>query len=135
MKSVQPSARRRRPARSLEERRKGRPKGAAQALQRALDCAAGRGRLDVLMLADDQGLVVCNSQTGLDLRMLAAVTPMVARGRVRASVKRRGEDKSLSVRTIELEGETFHVAALGGEFGHREREIASTVAAARRILA
>jgi hypothetical protein len=88
-----------------------------------------------MLIADDGGLVVCNSQTNLDLRMLAAVTPMVARGRVTAQVKRRGESRELSVRTIDLLGETFHVAALGGGFGAREREIASGVAAARRILA
>lgn len=127
------------PARSsnnrLEERRRQRPNGAAHALQRALNSAADRAGLDVLMLADEGGMVVCNSQTGLDLSMLAAVTPMVARGRVKASIKRRGESKQLSVRSIDLLGETFYVAALGGQFGAREREVACGVAAARRILA
>lgn len=133
--SENPSNRPLRVKRPLRERRKGRPLGAAAALQRALDSAAARAALDVLVLADDQGLVVCNSRTGLDLRMLAAVTPMVARGRVKASIKRRGKAKQMSVRTIELQGETFHVAALGGDFGDRERELASSIAAARRILA
>lgn len=135
MRSAPANCKSRKKARNLEERRRLRSNGAATALQHALDHAASRAELDVLMLADDHGLVVCNSQTGLDLRMLAAVTPMVARGRVNASIKRRGEDRQLSVRSIELQGETFHVAALGGQFGAREREIAASVAAARRILA
>jgi hypothetical protein len=133
--TFRPAQRAPRSRRPLPERRKKRSSSAAAALQCALDCAATRGDLDVLLLADEGGMVVCNSATPLDLRMLAAVTPIVARGRVRASIKRRGHEKELSVRTIELQGERFHVAALGGEFGARERELANGVAAAQRILA
>jgi hypothetical protein len=101
----------------------------------ALTCAASRGGCDAEMVADDKGMLVSNSNTPLDLEMLAAVTPIVARGEARASIKRGGRARELAVDSIEVLGEVLHVAVLGGADDSRITELSRTLAAARRILA
>jgi hypothetical protein len=121
------------PGRRVLERRKQRAPGAADALELALTSAAGE-QLDVLLIADDQGMLVCHGRTELDLEMLAAVTPIVARGRAKASIKRNGAARELTVKTIRVCEETLHVAALGGDASARALGLMRSVAAARRIL-
>jgi hypothetical protein len=123
-----------RPGKPLYERRRYRPSDTKSALIAAFDSAVARGELDLVVVADESGFVVSNSSTELDLTMLAAVTPLVANGRARASVKRDGLERGFSVKAIEVLGETLYVCALGGKFGPRERELASTATAAKRIL-
>ena len=119
---------------STFERRRHRPTDTAAALISAFDHAAQRGDLDVLIVTDEAGILVSSSTTELDLAMLAAVTPLVARGSARANIKRDGAEREYSVRCIKVLGETLYVGALGGKFGPRERELATTASAARRIL-
>lgn len=123
-----------RPGKPLYERRRNRPSDTKAALVAAFDGAVSRGELDLVVVADESGTVVSNSTTELDLTMLAAVTPIVGRGRARACVKRDGEERGLSVRAIDVLGETLYVACLGGKFGPRERELATSASAMRRIL-
>lgn len=124
-----------RPGKPLFDRRRmNRPEDTKSALIAAFDSAVARGQLDLVVVADEAGTVVSHSSTDLDLSMLAAVTPLVARGRARASVKRDGEERGLSVKSIEVLGETLYVAALGGKFGPRERELATSASATKRIL-
>lgn len=119
----------------LLERRKTRSPGAADAMQRMLDAAAKRAKLQTLLVADAGGLVVCKSDGKLDVAMIAAVAPIVGQGRAKASIKCAGKPVDITVREIELEGESMYVTAVGGKFGDREREVAASVAAAHRILA
>jgi len=121
--------------RPIQERRRNRPLGTADALNRALNAAADRGRLDAVIVTDDRGMLVSQSATTLELEMLAAVTPIVARGQVRAKIKRSGFKRELSVRSMQIMGETLHVAALGGDYAGRERELLLSASATRRILA
>lgn len=123
-----------RPGKPLQERRRNRFLDTGSALIAAFDSAVLRGDLDLVVIADESGFVVSNSSTELDLTMLAAVTPLVGRGKARASVKRDGQERGLSVKTIEVLGETLYVACLGGSFGPRERELATSATAAKRIL-
>lgn len=123
------------PKNPLRERRKQRSTSAAEALELALNRAADRGSLDAVLIADDLGMIVAHSDTRLDLAMVAAVTPIVGRGRASATVKRAGQPRALTVRPLHLQDETFYVAALGGNFGDRNREVASSAAATKRILA
>ena len=116
------------------ERRRNRPSDTATALVAAFDHAAQRGELDVLIVTDEAGILVSSSTTELDLAMLAAVTPLVARGTAKANIKRDGAMREYSVRSIKVLGEILYVGALGGKFGPRERELATTASAARRIL-
>jgi hypothetical protein len=118
-----------------DDRRHRRSSSSAVALELALTSAAARGKLDALILVDDDGMLVSRNRTSLDLSMLAAVTPIVGRGQAVPKIKRDGKPLDLTVSAIELEGETFYVAALGGTFGDRRRELAGSIAAARRILA
>ncbi len=123
-----------RPGRPLFERRRSRPTDTAAALVSAFDHAAQRAELDVLIVTDEAGILVSSSTTELDLAMLAAVTPLVARGSAKANVRRDGAEREYSVRAIQVLGETLYVGALGGKFGPRERELATSASATRRIL-
>jgi ketopantoate hydroxymethyltransferase len=124
-----------RPGKPLQERRVRRSQSVVDALEMALTCAASRGGCDAVLVADDKGMLVSNSNTPLDLEMLAAVTPIVARGEARASIKRGGRARELAVDSIEVLGEVLHVAVLGGADDSRITELSRTLAAARRILA
>jgi ketopantoate hydroxymethyltransferase len=106
----------------------------ATALISAFDHAVARADLDALIVADESGILVSNNTTELDLAMLAAVTPLVARGTAKALIRRDGAQLEFSVRTIEVLGETLYVGALGGNFNNRERELTASASAARRIL-
>lgn len=118
----------------LIERRKQRSGKAGDALQLALSAAAEGGGLDVVLIADDSGMLVAASHTPLDLEMLAAITPIVSRGRAKANIKRNGEQRELSVKTIRVFDETLHIAALGGDGSNRALGLMRSVTAARRIL-
>lgn len=122
-----------RPGRVIE-RRKQRSGRACDALELALSAAADGGELDVVLIADDCGMLVASSHTPLDLEMLAAITPIVSRGRAKASVKRNGEQRDLSVKSIRIFDETLHIAALGGDASRRAMGVMRSVTAARRIL-
>ena len=116
------------------ERRRRRSLSSADALELALNRARRRGGLDVLFIADRDGLLFARSTTRLDLSLLAAVVPLVSRRRVRARVRRRGQQRGLTVRAISVRDEILYVAGLGGSALARMREVAFGTAAVRRIL-
>ena len=116
------------------DRRRERPSDTASALVAAYDHAVRRGGLDAVLLVDEYGMLVSQSTTNLDLHQLAAVTPILGRGVANATIRRRGRARELSIRQIEVLGETLYVAALGGAREPREREAETTVAATARIL-
>lgn len=122
-----------RPGRMIE-RRKQRSIRAGDALELALSAAATTAALDVVLIADDSGMLVASSHTPLDLEMLAAITPIVSRGRAKANIKRNGEQRELSVKSIRVFDETLHIAALGGDGSNRAIGLMRSVTAARRIL-
>lgn len=117
------------------ERRQRRSTSVAVAIELALTCAADRGGLEAVLVVDDDGLLVARSRCAIDLSMLAAVTPIVGRGQAVPRIKREGKPLDLSVETIELDGQRFYVAALGGRYAERRRELQDSVLATRRILA
>jgi hypothetical protein len=123
------------PRTPLRERRRDRSDDPNQAMRLALDRAARRGELDAVFIADDTGLLVAQSKTSVDLGMIAAVMPIVGRGKASARVKRNGNPREITVQTLQLHAQTLYVGALGGERGARMREVASSIAATRRILA
>lgn len=122
-----------RPGRVIERRKK-RSIKVADALELALSAAAAGGDLDVVLVADDAGMLVASSHTPLDLEMLAAITPIVSRGRAKANIKRNGEHRDLSVKSIRVFDETLHIAALGGDAQARALGVMRSVTATRRIL-
>jgi hypothetical protein len=123
-----------RPGRRVGERRRQRSSSAGEALELALSAAAHESQLDVVLIADDFGMLVASSHTPLDLEMLAAITPIVSRGRAKASVKRNGEERELSVKSIKVMDETLHIAALGGDPSTRAMGVMRSVTVARRLL-
>jgi hypothetical protein len=88
-----------------------------------------------MIIVDDAGLLVAKGATTLDVTMLAAVTPIVGRGRAVPRVRRDGKHRGMSVRPIECEGEVLYVAAVGGDMFARHKEVIVGAAAAKRILA
>lgn len=117
------------------DRRRRRSTSAAVAIELALTTAAIRGGLEAVLVVDDDGLLVARSRSAVDLSMLAAVTPIVGRGQAMPRIKRDGRSLDLSVTTVELAGERLYVAALGGRYADRRRELTDSVAATQRILA
>ncbi len=116
------------------ERRVDRPADTYSALTRALDCAVTRGDLDVAYVTDDFGMLVVGSSTHFDLHEIAAVTPIIGRGRADADFRRAGKPRGFSIREIEVLGETLYVAAVGGDDELRAREVGMSAAATERIL-
>jgi len=124
-----------RPEPFTSDRRTNRSVCPAIALELALDRAARRAELDVVLIVDDEGMLVSQSPTPHDLTMLAAVTPIVGRGKAVPRVFRGGERRDMTVRPMELHGDILYVAAIGGSMAKRIREVKASVAAAKRILA
>lgn len=116
------------------ERREHRAIGTADALELALTAAAQRGGLEVVLVVDESGMLVSHSRTNVDLTLLAAVIPIVGRGRAVPRVRRNGQQLEMSVRLIEVDGEELYVAAVGGDLGRRQRELRGIMSATRRIL-
>jgi ketopantoate hydroxymethyltransferase len=123
-----------RPQRPTYERRCNRAEDAHTALQLALTAASRRSGLDVVLVADTMGMLVTSSRSDVDLSMLAAVTPIVGRGQGIPRIKRDGKKRSMSVRPMQLFGETLYVAAVGGSHNGRRRELAGGCAVLQRIL-
>jgi hypothetical protein len=117
------------------DRRTQRSDSAADALRMALTNAARRGALEAVLLVDDDGMLVAQSDTDLELELLAAVTPIVGRGKDIPRVRRGDTMLHLSVCPVEMHDELLYLAVLGGTPLTRRRELAGSVAAARRILA
>jgi hypothetical protein len=123
-----------RPHDPAADRRKKRSTSPAQALDLALATAAQRAGLLLTFVADEFGTLVASSPTALDLTTLAAVTPIVGRGRAKANIRHNGAPVELAVRPIQVLDETLYVAGLGGELGPRSREVHGLAHATRRIL-
>lgn len=123
-----------RPRPKDQERRQRRSTSVAEALELALSGAANRGSLDAVLIVDADGMLVAKNRTGLDLAMLAAVTPIVGRGKALANIKRNGRSLDFTVRPVTVGDEILYVGALGGTFGARQRELVTGAAATRRIL-
>ena len=123
-----------RPGVVANDRRRRRSHSAAVAIELALTSAAARGGLDVVLVVDDEGMLVAKSRTSLDLTMLAAITPIVGRGQAVPRVKKDGIARDMAVSVVELCGERFYIAAIGGKYMSRTRELSESTLAAQRIL-
>jgi len=123
------------PHRGNVDRRIQRSNNCADALELALSSSASRANLDALLLVDDSGLLVSQNATSLDLSMLAAVTPIIGRGKALPRIKRNGTKRDMSVKQLEIDGDVLYVAALGGDSSSRQRELTRSLRAAQRILA
>lgn len=79
-------------------------------------------------------MLVAKSRTALDLTLLAAITPIVGRGQAVPRIKKDGVPRDMAVQVVELAGERFYVAAVGGKYMTRARELGESKLAAQRIL-
>ena len=124
-----------RPGVARHDRRRRRSSSAAVAIELALTSAAARGGLDVVLVVDDAGMLVAKSRTSHDLTLLAAITPIVARGHAVPRIRKDGVPRDMAVQVIDLQGERFYIAAIGGKYMARSRELSESTLAAQRILA
>ena len=124
-----------RPARPTIERRQNRSEHSADALRLAMNATARRGALEAVLLVDEEGMLVAQNDCQVDLAMLAAVTPLVARGRAVPKIRREGKPLDLAVSSMQMFDETIYIAALGGTRRTRNKALLGTTAAAKRILA
>ncbi len=124
-----------RPARPTFERRQNRSDNAGDALRLAMNASVRRGALEAVLLVDEEGMLVAQSDSEVDLAMLAAVTPIVGRGRAVPKIKRDGNKLDLTVGAMEILDETVYVAVLGGSRAGRSRALMGAAAATKRILA
>jgi hypothetical protein len=123
-----------RPGRRASERRRNRSSSAGEALELALSAAAHESQLDVVLIADDFGMLVASSHTALDLEMLAAITPIVSRGRPRpASAQRRAARVQRQV--DQGDGRDLHIAARRRPIDAGHGRDAERVTVARRLRA
>ncbi|RMG97930.1 MAG: hypothetical protein D6705_07420 [Deltaproteobacteria bacterium] len=123
-----------RPRRDGRERRRQRSESAAEAIVLALAAAARRASLDAVVVCDDQGMLVAASPCDFDLDPVAAIAPIVGRGKVAAHVRRGDAVRPMRVEPVEVGPELLYVAAIGGDGRGRAREAKWGAAAARRIL-
>ena len=123
-----------RPVRGRVERRKRRSTHTADALEFALEAAARRCGLEAVLLVNNYGEMVAQSETRLDLSVLAAVTPIVGRGRAIPRVQRKGEPLDFRVAPVVVGDDLLFVGALGGSRVARSRALRGVTAAAARIL-
>lgn len=124
-----------RPGNPQIERRRCRPQDSIAAITSAFDHAVQRAGLDLVLVADEFGMVVTNSTTSLDLKLLAAVTPIVGRGHAGARVSRGGQPRDFSVRKTRVANEDFYVIAVGSSSNEaREHELSTCITALKRIF-
>lgn len=100
-----------------------------------MNASARRGALDAVLLVDSDGMLVAQSDCNVDLAMLAAVTPIVGRGRAVPKIQRDGKKLELTVGAMDILDEVVYVAILGGSRASRSRALMGTAAATKRILA
>lgn len=116
------------------ERRCVRTDAAGEAVELALTWCVARGELVAIVMADQEGMIVCHSRTDVDLTPVAAVLPLVCTGQAVARVSHHGQGFPIEVRRFSIREETFYLGVLGGSQQTREREVEHAMHAAIRIL-
>jgi hypothetical protein len=117
---------------NLVERRRNRSRNAWEAVGLQLAHSREQGRLEALVLASDDGLVVAEAGDASVCGELAAVAPYMNRtlGMPMTPLLRGAE---VSVRTMRVHGMSLHLACVGGSVA-RDAVIACSLKGVERIL-
>ena len=100
-----------------KERRIRRSEQTTVALGYYLESLAGRQSWDAVALADDDGLLLGGAGGSIDAEGIAAVAPVAARGMAHPPEGFLGlvtRGRPLQVWGLALDGQPFHLAAVGG---------------------
>lgn len=84
------------------------------ALTYQLEHVQNRGRLEALVLADDDGIPLASSGDGEVCAELAAVAPLLGRAPAGLRLPYLLSDADLGVRPVTVLGQRLHVASIGG---------------------
>ena len=124
-------------------RRRERSSDLATALHLQLDYCKDLFKLDLMLMADQSGMVVVSTEQSGVSEVLAAYAPLLSRNRFRenkAEIMARlhrhvGARAGLvEVRRLSLEGQDFYICSLGGLGARNELALHRAVNGVRRIM-
>ena len=117
----------------LEDRRQRRSSDRQTALRYQLDHIRDRGRIEALVVVDDQGIVVASSGEDGVCEELGAVAPLMSRSPLGMPLSPLLTGGEVAVRPLELQGQRLFLACLGGNVA-RDALLGHPVKGVARIL-
>lgn len=118
----------------LEERRTRRSEERHVAVRYQLEHAREQGKLEAVVLADEDGLAVVSAGDSAMVAELAAFAPLVAGAPFGMPLSPLLQGSDVAVRPLVLDGQRLYLATAGGSMA-RDAVLASSVQGVRRILA
>ena len=118
----------------FEERRTRRSTHRELALGYQLAHVRDRGRLEALVLADDDGLAVSTAGDPAVCRELAAVAPLWAKSILGIPLPPLLRGAEIAVRIVEVHGQPLYLASVGGGIA-RDALLSHSLGGVKRILA
>jgi hypothetical protein len=118
----------------FEERRSRRSKHRDLALGFQLEHVRGRGRLEALVLADDDGLALATAGDPGVCRELAAIAPLMAKSVLGIPMPPLLRGAEVAVRVVRIHNQPLYLASVGGGVA-RDALLAHSIGGVRRILA
>ncbi len=117
----------------LEERRSRRSTHRDLALGFQLEHVRDRGRLEALVLADDDGLVLSTAGDSAVCRELAAIAPLLARTALGMPLPPMLRGAEVAVRIVHVHGQPLYLASVGGGVA-RDALLSHSLRGVHRIL-
>ncbi len=118
----------------LEERRSRRSTHRDLALTFQLEHVRDRARLEALVLADDDGLVLSAAGDGAVCRELAALAPLMAKSVMGIPLPPMLRGAEVAVRIVHVHDQPLYLASVGGGVA-RDALLAHSMRGVHRILA
>ena len=118
----------------FEERRVKRSQNRDVALGYQLENVLERGRMEALVLADDQGLALATAGAPTVCRELAAFAPLIYKSILGMQMPPMLRGAEVAVRLAHVYGESLYMASVGGGVA-RDALLAHSIRGVKRILA
>lgn len=118
----------------FEERRHNRSNNKELALGYQLAHVRDRGRLEALVLADDDGLALSTAGDPAVCRELAAIAPLWAKSILGIPLPPLLRGAEVAVRIVRVHGQPLYLASVGGGVA-RDALLAHSLSGVTRILA
>ena len=118
----------------FEERRARRSTHREIALSFQLEHVRDHGRLEALVLADDDGLMLATAGDAAGCRELAAIAPLMVRSILGMPMPPLLRGAEIAVRTLRVHGTPLYLASVGGGVA-RDALLSHSLHGVQRILA
>lgn len=118
----------------FEERRTRRSSHRDLALGFQLEHVRDRARLEVLVLADEDGLALATAGDPAVCREVAAIAPLIARSVLGIPLPPLLRGAEVAIRVVEVHGQPLYLASVGGGVA-RDALLAHSLRGVHRILA